>query len=346
MNLRMLVPAAAVVALSVGPFAAAQDVVRRPLHVAGQAGAAAGVPVMQRANTFEFIAAGPAFGGELTKDAPYSAEAVTETRQTLADGNRISRTNTSKIYRDSQGRTRREQQIGAIGPWSSAGEPSQVVFINDPVAGVNYVLHPNERTAQKIKVHLETVVHEGEGAAAEKGEVLHWVGANETVPPPPPPPPGVAGGTVAYRHMQHEVKQGEEVERDVTVVHSAVGMNMRFAEGDMQTESLGTRMIEGVEAEGTRTTTTIPAGQIGNEQPIEIVSESWYSPQLKTVVLSTHNDPRMGETVYRLTNIQLVEPLAMLFEPPADYTIQEGPQMQYFQRRLEHAIQGEDGAKQ
>jgi hypothetical protein len=93
-------------------------------------------------------------------------------------------------------------------------------------------------------------------------------------------------------------------------------------------------MIEGVEAQGTRTTTTIPAGQIGNELPIEIVSESWMSQQLQTLVLSKHNDPRMGETTYRLTNIQLIEPLPMLFEVPADYTIQQGPRPTFIERRM------------
>lgn len=309
------------------------------MHAGGHAGGFPGVPVLQHANTFEFIAAGPAFGGELVKDAPYSAEAVTETKQTLADGNRISRTNSSKIYRDSQGRTRREQQIGALGPWSSAGEPREVVFINDPVAGVNYVLNPSDRTAQKIQVHVETEVREAGGAAVKSGDVVQWVGKDETAPPP-------AGGNIAYRRIERKIAGGEEVDHDVTVMHSAAGMNFHFTPENMKSESLGTRMIEGVEAEGTRTTTTIPAGEIGNEQPIEIVSESWYSPQLQTVVLSTHNDPRMGETTYRLTNIQLVEPLAMLFEPPADYTIQEGAQMQYFHRKLEAAAPGKNGAKQ
>jgi hypothetical protein len=93
-------------------------------------------------------------------------------------------------------------------------------------------------------------------------------------------------------------------------------------------------MIEGVEADGHRTTVTIPAGQIGNERPIEVVSESWYSPQLKTLVMSKQNDPRMGETTYKLTNIQLIEPLPSMFEPPAGYTIQEGPQMMHFERKL------------
>ena len=70
---------------------------------------------------------------------------------------------------------------------------------------------------------------------------------------------------------------------------------------------------------------TIPAGEIGNELPINIVSERWYSPELQTIVMTRRSDPRMGETVYRLTNINRSEPARSLFEVPADYTVKEGP---------------------
>ncbi len=90
-------------------------------------------------------------------------------------------------------------------------------------------------------------------------------------------------------------------------------------------EQLGKQNIEGVEAEGTRTTVTIPAGEIGNERAIEIVSERWYSPELQLVVMTRHSDPRSGETTYKLTNINRAEPAKSLFEVPSDYTIKEGP---------------------
>ena len=97
-------------------------------------------------------------------------------------------------------------------------------------------------------------------------------------------------------------------------------------EQNAKVESLGKQNIEGVEAEGTRHTVTIPAGEIGNERDIQIVSERWYSPELQTVVMTRHSDPRFGETVYKLTNINRSEPAKSLFEVPSDYTIKEGPQ--------------------
>jgi hypothetical protein len=88
-------------------------------------------------------------------------------------------------------------------------------------------------------------------------------------------------------------------------------------------EDLGSQVVEGVAATGTRTTTTIPAGSIGNEQPIVIVSEQWFSPELKVLVMTKHSDPRTGETTYRLTNIAQSEPARSLFEVPPDYTLRD-----------------------
>ncbi len=96
------------------------------------------------------------------------------------------------------------------------------------------------------------------------------------------------------------------------------------------TESLGTQTINGVSAQGTRLTRTIPAGQIGNDKPIVIVSERWYSPDLQVVVKSTHTDPRFGTETYSLTNVQRTEPAASLFAVPSDFTIKEGGPMHGF----------------
>ena len=90
-----------------------------------------------------------------------------------------------------------------------------------------------------------------------------------------------------------------------------------------KTESLGKQMFDGVEAEGTRETTTIAAGEIGNELPINITFERWYSPELQVVVMSKHTDPRVGENTYRLTGINRSEPSRTLFEVPSDYTVKE-----------------------
>src|SRR5262244_60751 len=98
----------------------------------------------------EFISHEFNFDGKVVKDAPYSADAVTETIQTLGDGNRIVRNSSSKVYRDSAGRTRREQAIKAVGPWAVSGDSPIMITINDPVAGVHYNLNSNTKTASKM----------------------------------------------------------------------------------------------------------------------------------------------------------------------------------------------------
>jgi hypothetical protein len=95
-------------------------------------------------------------------------------------------------------------------------------------------------------------------------------------------------------------------------------------DASVTTTSLGTQTISGVVAEGTRTTRTIPAGAMGNEKPIVITVERWYSADLQTVVKTTHSDPFMGDKVTQLTDIKRAEPDASLFQVPADYTVKKG----------------------
>jgi hypothetical protein len=216
------------------------------------------------------------------KNAPFSADVITESSHTLADGNRIRQTLNLKIYRDSEGRTRREQAVNLNGLAPNAS-PQQMVFINDPVAGVNYSLNAKERTGTKSP-------RNGDGRGAQR-QAQAAAGRG----------PGRRGGGPEGR-----------------------GMGLRnAADQNLKTESLGRQTIEGVPADGRRITVTIPAGQAGNELPIHIVVESWYSSELQTMVLSKQSDPRNGETVTRLTNISRSEPARTLFEPPADYKLSE-----------------------
>ena len=90
-------------------------------------------------------------------------------------------------------------------------------------------------------------------------------------------------------------------------------------------ESLGSKTIDGLLVEGTRITRVIPEGEEGNDRPITTVSEQWFSPELKQVVESTHSDPRSGESIMRLTNVDRNNPDPSLFEVPGDYEIVDDP---------------------
>jgi hypothetical protein len=218
--------------------------------------------------------------------APYSADIVTEVVQTLADGNRIERQTTSSVARDGQGRVRREQQLAAIGPILPQVEGRFVTIMN-PVDGVHYSLDPARKVAMRSPMPVFKQADPVAGSAGSRVFIGGGAGA------------GVASG--------------------IQTVFARRGLE----EG--RTESLGTAVIEGVEARGSRTVVTIPAGSIGNLAPIEMVSERWLSPELGVVVMSRRSDPRFGETTYRLQNVVRGEPSPDLFQVPADYTLEAVP---------------------
>jgi hypothetical protein len=270
-----------------------------------------------------FIAS-ESFGGKVVKGAPYSGQGVTETIQTLSDGNRIINRMTSSVYRDSEGRTRREQSLKGLGIFGSGEEPFQTIFINDPVAGVTFTLDSKSHTAHKsVPFTFEfSKKLDKAGAVVSAIEGQHFEFKVER-------------GTAAAGKMIMTAPLGEGVKMphpDLDQLRAEAGAAGTFVyktkpgpNANEVKEQLGKQTIEGVEAEGTRTTVTIPAGEIGNERPIEIVSERWYSPELQLVVMTRHSDPRFGETTYKLTNINRAEPAKSLFEVPSDYTIKEGP---------------------
>jgi hypothetical protein len=98
-----------------------------------------------------FVGFEAGIGGKTVTGAPFSATFSTQSTQTLADGNQIQRNTTGTFARDTQGRTRREMTLPGIGPMAaSSGAPPHAVFISDPVAGVNYVLHADEKTANQV----------------------------------------------------------------------------------------------------------------------------------------------------------------------------------------------------
>jgi hypothetical protein len=133
-----------------------------------------------------------------------------------------------------------------------------------------------------------------------------------------------------------KMKDGGEMKMDPAergMPHPPMAVITKFKTNmDQKTEALGTQSIEGITAEGTRTIATIPAGEIGNEKPIEIISEKWYSPELQIQILTKNSDPRFGETTYRVTNIRRGEPDANLFEIPSNYKIEDKPVM--FEKKI------------
>lgn len=233
-------------------------------------------------------------GGEApVKGAPYTADSVTEHVQTLADGNRITQSNKSKFARDGEGRTRRESTILGLGRVGQTEAPVVSVFIDDPVAKVQYTLDAERKVAMK---------HKSEGGRQVRIDATATAGSVQ-----------IEDMVVERKVMAAGAVPAQRVE---------MRMHTRM-DGNAKTEDLGVRNIEGVSAKGTRTVMTIAAGEVGNDRPMEVVTETWFSDQLKAVVLTKHSDPRSGEMTTKLTNVQLGEPSKSLFEPPADYKVEE-----------------------
>lgn len=250
-------------------------------------------------HTMQFLSGEFEVAGKVVKNAPYTAEAFTESIQTLADGNRIVRKSSSALARDSEGRTRRDMTVGGFGTIAATHpEAPRVSFIHDPVSNSSVTLDHNSKTARK---------------GAGRNFMVHIAGRAAATAALPAAPP---------RMM---------IERHAVDHHPASASTDQGA----KTESLGKQTIEGVMAEGTRSTVTIPAGEIGNDRAIEITTERWYSPELQTLIMTRHKDPMAGETVYRLTNLRRAEPAKSLFETPADYKqmTMDAPRMEF--RRAE-----------
>jgi hypothetical protein len=235
---------------------------------------------------------------EIVKNQPYQAQAVTEVKQTLADGTHITQTTTATVARDSDGRTVRIQKLSTIGPWKSASNSSQadaptLTTIFDPVAQTHTDYNSDINVAHVLAMPALPAKALATGAAG--GFAVISAG-----------PGGGGPGNVAFA-IKARAEAGEA------------------PNGDVKTASMGDKAIDGIPVTGTRTTNTIPAGTIGNDKDIVITRETWYSPDLKLVLQSTQTDPRFGETSYSLTNVERSEPVSTMFQVPAGYTVEKVP---------------------
>jgi hypothetical protein len=258
----------------------------------------------------------------IVKGAPFSAEGVNESVQTLADGNRIVRTSSTRMYRDGEGRFRRQGSASTGGMLGSYFSVSSTT-ITDPVAGFRFFLNDKERTARRspLKPVGEMKLLSGyQGTLTASQKIQAELGTVYAAKASPQAQAELERVMQTKAVIATNLPSGQ-----MTVAHAAVETGADGMKTETKTESLGTKDFDGVEAEGTRTTTTMPAGMIGNERPIEVVYEHWYSKDLQLTVYSKHSDPRFGEQTYRLANINRSEPDPSVFAVPADYKILTEP---------------------
>lgn len=304
-------------------------------------------------NTFVFSDAMDAAMGELgservVKAAPYCAEAVHETVQWLPDGqggapNRIVRQQSTRLCRDGEGRTRQEVERGG----------RKIVYLRDPVARESWVLDPERKTARRSGAFVDVrVPNIDQSAWREYGEKMREYGRqmaermrNGGTPPGPPVPPAPPAAVApvapvapplpvivgapesgASANVRSEVRvvrlnrDGESAEWTLPPMPVQWRARTLAPRGAGTVSPLGAKDLDGLRANGERTSWTIEAGKLGNEKPIQITREVWTSPDLMVTVMSRDFDPRSGETNYRLKSVKRGEPDAALMRVPADFS--------------------------
>lgn len=260
--------------------------------------------------------------GKTVKGAPYSGTEINETNQVLGDGTRIHNETQTQVWRDSEGRVRRET--------------GNQVMIYDPVASVSYSINTRNQTARKLPLGTYMFTSNADGSKTNT-QYFRYSTLSDASPDAQKLRLEAQVEKLAEMRTQMtanhpEVKKAEqdivETKRnmEITTLDTVRGMAIDGVPGKLVkskavTQSLGKRMMEGVNADGTSETSTIEAGAIGNDRPIQTVNERWVSSDLQTLMMSRHNDPRTGEETFKLVNVSRTEPPAYLFQVPAGYQI-------------------------
>jgi hypothetical protein len=269
----------------------------------------------------------PMARGKLVKNAPYSAEVISERVQNLPDGNQIVNKTSTMNYRDSAGRTRQEVR-------DAKGELKRITIV-DTAENTTYLLSPKDKKATKIvmkvneaarlagekaRERIEQLKKEGKIPAGEHGDGNVIVKRIERTD----------GSGTPHRTMEDvQVRVAQSVSTGLNVELARVAPLVATAFNDVKwaqkpaTKDMGTKDFDGVKAEGKMRSYEIPAGEVGNKNAITVSNESWFSPDLQITVYSKQSDPRSGDRIYRLAGLKRDEPAAALFTVPSDYAVKE-----------------------
>jgi hypothetical protein len=233
--------------------------------------------------------------GEVTKGAPFTAQRTEESTQTLGDGTHINHKSSISYARDSAGRVRREDD-----EW---------ITIYDPIANISYRLNKKNHSGFKVELvrgqDLDRQKMQMEQREADMVKMQSEKALAET-----------------------KAQQGSSV----TITNEGPGGRVYSFMKDGTEESLGSQVVNGVMADGSRTTNTIPAGDFGNDRPITSVTETWYSPELHITVMYKRTDPREGDVTTQYAGIKRGEPDPSLFQLPAGYTLNQNQERRWQQQ--------------
>jgi hypothetical protein len=248
----------------------------------------------------------------VVQGAPYCADAVHETVQQLADGNRIVQKQSSRQCRDGQGRTRQEvtTRNGRVN-----------VFLRDPVAKEAWMLDGDRKLAVRIDAPRQPLApiepkmweRMKEWSYEMRDHLKEKLHMHPPEPPMPSPvPPTAPMPLEPVRIAMHPGPVGD-------ILPISLHPRLLGPRGPGTTTMMPNETIEGLRADGKRTVWTIEAGRIGNEKPITITNEVWSSPDLGITLRTRDVDPVIGEASYSVRNVVRGEPDAQLFRVPAEF---------------------------
>lgn len=239
---------------------------------------------------FDPVTTADLFNEKAVKNSPLAAEFQSETVRILPDNSPqlVSRV-TTLVYRDKDGRTRREQKVPTT---SAAGQPTGAggtvsgsvnlaIEIYDPISGYGYTLYPATRTAVRYK--------QPEG-------------------------------------LQRAAHVWDKIPQDIEITSKDRYSNNQtktYKIAPPVIETLAGQSIQGVQVLGKRFTSKIPMNAIGNDLEVETVHEVWYAPGLKMLVKSSTSNAQSGEHTFQLTRLSRADQPAALFQVPADYRVVE-----------------------
>ncbi len=243
------------------------------------------------------------FSTETIKNAPVSARITVRSVQELVDGNRIVHNNVIVLYRDKEGRVRREHEADPMG--------NQAISLSDPQRNRVVMLHPHNKTAIKLPV-----------ASNFTNISQPFIDVSNLQSDPGVPRDELNFSSPVPEHAQIDVQASVFVEP--TGGHAFPGPSiMAFSPGKTTVESLGQDTLDGVRVEGKVRVTTHEADSIGNEKEIIVIKKTWYAPELHMMLRSEEVDPRFGRIIYRAEILSTDEPDPSLFEVPKGYQVIE-----------------------
>lgn len=226
---------------------------------------------------------GTAFAMPTIPGEAYSARQVIQHTQTLADGTHITQPARMELLYRDSAGRSRTER--PLGPPELAGQ-YVIAQIRDPIAQVQYALDPVNKVAHRVAMRpAESESHTLPDSVSAPGRAFSSA-----------PPAALARGASSNGSSRSPIEKEED---------------------------MGTQVIEGLVVQGTKFTTTVPAGAEGNDEPLITVREQWLARDSGLTVLSHLLDPENGETVIKLTEISTTEPDPSLFVPPPDYAVVE-----------------------